>query len=130
MKQQGNSWSGFWKSLGFALQGLKIFFRQEPNGRTHLMVTLLVLVLGFLLKISSLEWISIIVCIVLVFMAEIFNTALENLCDVISPEIDPRIKIIKDLSAAAVLVSVMGSVACGLIVFIPRIYNFFSAFPE
>ena len=121
MKQQNFSPKKRIKSFSYALNGLKILFREEHNSWIHLLVAVCAVVGGFLLKISATEWLAIVLAIGLVISLEIVNSAIENIADFISPEKHDVIKKIKDLSAAAVLVSALTALAIGLIVFLPKI---------
>jgi diacylglycerol kinase len=76
---------------------------------------------GFIFKLSITEWLFIIACSMLVLSLELINTAMEHLCDMITNEIHPAIKIIKDVSAAAVFITAAGSVVTGIIIFLPKI---------
>jgi diacylglycerol kinase len=84
----------------------------------------LAIIAGILLKISATEWLFIVLCSMLVLMLELINTAVEYLCDTITTDFHPVIKIVKDISAAAVLISAAGSVITGLIIFLPKIIGF------
>jgi len=96
--------------------------REEPNARIHLVAAIFVILIGFLLKITPLEWIAILFAIGFVFAMEMVNTALENLCDFVSPEKHEMIKKIKDLSAAAVLVSAIVAAVIGFLVFFKYVF--------
>ena len=109
------------KSIGYALEGLKTLFKEEPNAIIHGAITLMVIFLGFYFEVSKTEWITLLIMIGLVFSLELINTAIENLCNLISMEKNVQIKRIKDLSAAAVLVAAIIAVLIGCIVFIPKI---------
>lgn len=111
------------KSFVFAFAGLKILQKEEHNFRIHLVAAILVVAAGFILKISSYEWIAIVLAIGFVFVVEILNTAIENITDFISPDEHPSIKRIKDMAAAAVLISAIVAVIIGLIVFLPEIFS-------
>ncbi|MBK7182865.1 MAG: diacylglycerol kinase family protein [Bacteroidetes bacterium] len=110
------------KSFGYALQGLKSFFKTQHNAWIHVAATVVVIVAGFVFKVSLMEWIALSFAIALVFISELFNTAIEFLCDKISPELDPRIKLVKDISAAAVLIAAIVAVVVGAIVFVPKVF--------
>jgi diacylglycerol kinase (ATP) len=110
------------KSFGYALQGLKSFFKTQHNAWIHVAATIVVIVAGLLFKVSLMEWIALSFAIALVFISELFNTAIEFLCDKISPELDPRIKLVKDISAAAVLIAAIVAVVVGAIVFVPKVF--------
>lgn len=104
--------------------GVSVLWKEEHNARIHIITSFIVLTLSFLLNLSSTEWLIILVLIALVLSLEIINTAIENICDYISPEWHQAIKKIKDLSAAAVFLAAMISVVCGIIIFLPKLCDF------
>ena len=110
------------KSFKYAFNGLKLFFVNDHNGRVHLFVAIIAIGLSFYLKISNSEWIAVLTVIAAVFVAEIINSSIEKLADVVSQEIHPKIKIVKDLAAAAVLVAAFLALAVGGIVFLPKLF--------
>lgn len=110
------------KSFKYAFNGLKLFFTNDHNGRIHLFAAVAVIALSFYLKLSGLEWIAILSVISAVIVAEIINSSIEKLADVVSPEIHPKIKIVKDLAAAAVLFAAFLAIAVGLIIFLPKLF--------
>ncbi|MFC3563109.1 diacylglycerol kinase family protein [Pedobacter jamesrossensis] len=110
------------KSFKYAFEGLKFFFVNEHNGRVHFGAAFFAIGLSFYLKISNLEWIAIISVIAVVFTAEIFNSAIEKLADAVTLEINPQIKIIKDLAAGAVLVTAVLAALVGGIIFLPKLF--------
>ncbi len=114
------------KSFTYAFNGLKVLFQEEHNSRIHLFATVCVIIAGALLKLSALEWAAVAFAVGLVFSGEIFNSAIEDLSDVVCPERDDRIKKVKDLAAAAVLVNAITAAAIGLLVFVPKIIQLFS----
>jgi diacylglycerol kinase len=111
------------KSFGYAFSGLKILITEEHNARIHLFAAACVVAAGIYFKLSSYEWIALAFAIGLVFALEIVNSSIENLADFITPNHDDRIKKIKDLAAAAVLIGAMTALAIGLIIFLPKIIN-------
>jgi diacylglycerol kinase len=108
-------------SFRFAFEGMQKFFREEHNARIHLAATLTVLVAAWFFGVSLHELILLIVVTGFVWAAEIFNTAIEKLLDFLSPQYDPRVKLIKDLSAAAVLIAAGAALVTGSLIFIPKI---------
>lgn len=112
------------KSFTYAFAGLKQFFQTQHNAIIHALATVMAVVIGFLLKLSPNEWIFIIIVIAMVWAAELFNTAIEAVCDMITLEKHPKIKFIKDVSAAAVLVSALAALLTGLIIFLPKIFKY------
>jgi diacylglycerol kinase len=121
MKNKGFSISKRLKSFAFAFNGLKILFKEEHNSIIHLIVTLLVITASIYFELNTYEWIAVIFSIGLVFTAEIMNTAIENIADFLTTEKNDKIKIIKDLSAAAVLVSTITAVTIGAMIFLPKL---------
>ncbi len=113
-------------SFRYAFQGLADLFRSQPNARIHLFATLVVVVAGWGLHISHLEWLALVICVAMVMALEAMNTALEYLTDLVSPEFHPLAGKVKDVAAAAVLIGAFGAVVVGLIVFIPRIILLFT----
>ena len=113
------------KSFTYAFNGLKVLLREEHNSRIHLFATVCVVVAGVLLKISLLEWVAVAFAVGLVFSGEIFNSSVEDLSDVVCPERDERIKKVKDMAAAAVLVNAITAAVIGFLVFLPKIIQLF-----
>ena len=111
------------KSFRYAFSGLRVLVREEHNARIHLFATVCVIVMGVLFRISCIEWVAVSLAIGLVFGMEAVNSAVENICDFVCPERDARIKKIKDLAAAAVLLSAIAALAVGLFIFIPKIMS-------
>jgi diacylglycerol kinase len=109
------------KSFGYAFQGVSLFFRNERNGRLQVLIACFVLLAGILFSISITEWLIIFLFMALVLSLEMLNSALEKLCDLISPDWHPQIKVIKDMAAGAVLWSSIMSIIAGLCLFIPKI---------
>ena len=111
-------------SFRHAFDGLSHFFKFERNSIVHLIISVLVIILGFLLKISLVEWGLIIITIALVLGSELLNTAVEKACDKIQPEFDPSIKVIKDLAAGSVLIFAIASIILGILIFLPPLIRF------
>lgn len=109
------------KAFGFAFYGLFLFFKMERNGKIQLALALLVIACGIALQITSHEWIYILLCIAAVLSLEMLNSVLEKLCDVICADFNPSIKIIKDVSAGAVLLTSIISAVIAAIIFLPKI---------
>lgn len=105
--------------FSYACTGIKLIWREERNFKIEVLIAVLVVILGWILHISSFEFAMVILAISIVLATEAFNTALEELCDKFQPTHDPHIAKIKDLGAAAVLLSSIGAGIVGLIIFIP-----------
>lgn len=109
----------------YAFNGLKILIKEEHNAQIHIAATVLVIIAGLVLKISSTEWIAIIFAVGLVFAAEILNTSIENLADFVSPAKHNQIKRAKDLAAAGVFVCAVSAILIALFIFLPKILSLF-----
>ena len=111
------------KSFAYALQGMAQLVRTQPNARVHALATVLVCTGGIYFSLGRMEWLWLIAAIVLVWSAEAFNTALEELADAVHPEQHPGIGRAKDAAAAAVLITALGAAVIGVLVFLPHLAN-------
>ena len=111
--------------FGDAFRGIWITFREERHMQFHFFVAIAVLLCAIFFNLVVWEWCAVLFCIALVFMAEILNTALENMCDAITEEKNPLIRNAKDMGAGAVLVAAILAMVVGLIIFIPKIESLF-----
>lgn len=109
------------KSFHFAFQGLGEAFRKEPNFRVHILSALVAFGAAFYLSFNLFEWIILAFTVCLVIIAELMNTAVESLVDIVSPEIKQEAKLAKDVLAAAVFVSALLSLLVGGLLFVPKI---------
>lgn len=107
----------FLKSVQHATRGLFVFFRTERNGKIQLSASLIAIVSGLYFHITAGEWCWIIACIISVIAMEMINTAIEHICNMISPDYHPAVKNIKDISAGAVWLTAIGAAVIGMIVF-------------
>jgi diacylglycerol kinase len=113
------------KSFGYAFNGLKILLLTQPHARLHAIATVIVLIAGKILQLGLWEWVAILLCIGMVWMAEALNTALEFLADEVSLEKRDRIGNAKDVAAGGVLITAMISIAVAVIVFRNHLPAFF-----
>lgn len=109
------------KSFSYALKGLVKVFREENNFKVQTFAGILVIFLAYYLKISRLEWLSLIIVVGLVVLTETLNSAVERVSDVLKPRINTYVKEIKDIMAAAVMISAVMAIVVGLIIFLPYI---------
>lgn len=108
-------------SFRYAIEGFISSFKTERNMKIHILAMILVIISGLILKISTIEWCISTIMIVLVISAELFNTAIETIVDMICPEKNEKAKLAKDISAAAVLALAIGAIVIGIIIFVPKI---------
>ncbi len=105
------------RSIGFALEGLKTMLLKERNFKIHCVAFICVCIFSATLRITNLEWIAVLLASGLVLASEMFNTAIEKLCNLYSSEKMPQIKIIKDVAAACVLLSCVLAVVIAFLIF-------------
>lgn len=108
-------------SFKYAFNGLIDTYRTEQSVWIYIPVALLVISAGFLLKISTFEWLIIILILGIILSLELINTALEAVVDLATDKYHPLAKKAKDTVSAAVLVFAITAVIIGLIIFIPKI---------
>lgn len=114
------------RSFRFAGRGIIDLFRYENNAKVHLLVAIVVIVVGSWLQFSVTEWAIILTQIGLVWAAEAVNTAIEKLCDVVSPGHNPTIGTVKDLAAGAVLIVSIVAVIVGVLLIGSKLISLFS----
>lgn len=111
-------------SFRYAFYGVREAYKGEQNLKIHTVMAILVVLFGFLLQISFIEWFICLVLIGLVLMAEFFNTAIEYVVDLASPDVHPLAKLAKDTASAGVLMMAIISAIVGLMIFVPEIIEF------
>lgn len=107
------------KSFAYAWKGIKSFLSKEPNAWIHCTAIVTVTLGGFAFGITRTEWLIVILCFALVLAAEAFNTAIERLVNLVSPDYHPVAGDVKDVAAGAVLICAIAAAIIGLIIFIP-----------
>lgn len=104
------------RSFRFAGRGIIDLFQYENNAKVHLLAAFCTVGVGFWLRFSITEWAIILTQIGLVWAAEAVNTAIEKLCDVVSPGHNPTIGKVKDMAAGAVLILTIVAVVVGVLI--------------
>ena len=115
----------FFRSFGYALDGLKYAFKYEQNMTAHIIATILVILAGIFFKLTFTEWLLVILVIGLVVATELINTSIEAVVDLTCKEINPIAKIAKDTGAAAVLVFALTAIVLAICIFGPKIIALF-----
>ena len=115
----------FINSFKYPISGLRYAYKNEQNLEVDIGIAVLVVILGFLFKISVSEWAILTITVGLVMSFELINTALEAVVDLITDKYHPLAKVAKDTSAAAVLILAIVSIIEGLIIFLPKIISLF-----
>jgi diacylglycerol kinase (ATP) len=123
MRSFGTSFTftGRLRSVRFAVQGIRTMLASQHNAWVHAGSSLAVIIAGLIFRLGTIEWCGLILAMMAVWTAEALNTAFEFLCDVASPDFHPMVAKSKDVAAGAVLLSAIGSVAVGLLIFIPHV---------
>lgn len=114
---------GFIKGFEFAFKGLVYAFSTQINFKFHVFAALSAVALGLYVNLNYNEWLWISTAILMVLIIELLNTAIEVLVNLVSPGYNPKAGIIKDVSAAAVLIAAVFAIAVGLFIFIPKLFN-------
>ena len=116
----------FSQSIEFALTGIRTVFQDERNMHSHLILGIITILFGFIFQLNKWEWLWILLCVFLVIIMEIVNTAFENVVDMVTDFHFHSIgKKIKDMAAGAVLITALFAVIVGCIIFLPKIYQLF-----
>ncbi|MDB5204082.1 MAG: diacylglycerol kinase [Candidatus Taylorbacteria bacterium] len=114
----------FFFSVKCASKGIKTVLKEEQNFQIEIIIAIFTILLGIFLDINNIEMIMIIISIIIVLTGEMVNTAVEDLCNKIEPHHDSTIGKIKDIMAGFVLITSIGTVVVGLIIFLPKILTF------
>ena len=108
-------------SFTFAINGIVYALTTQQNVIIHLISTLVVIIVSFILRLTQIEWAVITLTISSVWIAELFNTAIEKTVDLYTTDQHPLAKIAKDVSAGAVLICALCSIIIGLLIFVPKL---------
>lgn len=108
--------------IGFrhAWEGVKYAFTSQPNFKVHTIAALTALTTGLIVQLPLIEWLILLLTISLVLSAEMINTALESMTDLIEEKYHQNAKIAKDVSAGMVLLTALTSVIVGVVLFLPK----------
>jgi len=101
------------RSFGYALKGMKVLITTQPHAQLHAVATVVVIGTGWWLHFQPWEWVAVLICIGMVWMAEALNTALELLADEVDRNHRPGIGLAKDMAAAGVLIAAIASALVG-----------------
>ena len=115
------------KSFGPAISGLIYLFKNENNIKFHLIAFLVVVTLGLMCNITRYEWGMLLISSSIVLVSEGINTAMERIADLVETTNNPKIKVIKDVAAASVLISALFSIVIGILIFFPYLKIHFFA---
>ena len=109
------------KSFTYAFSGIIKSIKNEHNIRIHILLLIVAIIIAMMLKINYLEWCLLFIVIAMVITAELFNSAIEKLSDIVNPDWNKKVMLLKDYSAGAVLVTAIVSLIVGCLIFVPKI---------
>lgn len=109
------------RSFTYAFKGIAEVVRHQPNMQIHVVIMMLVLLVAFFLPLHATDWAVLAICMGMVLSAELFNSALEYLTDLVSPDYHPLAGKAKDAAAGAVLVCAFVAVLVGLLIMGPKL---------
>jgi diacylglycerol kinase (ATP) len=115
----------WWRSANFAIEGILHAAKTQRHLRYHYFSAATVLLLSYVLGVSRIEFLIITLSVIAVLLAEMFNTAIETMVDMVSPELSEKARIAKDISAGAVLVTAFGVAVIGYIILFPYLRDAF-----
>ncbi len=113
---------GIWESFKFATRGLIYLFLFHRNMRIIFLLGIAAVLAGFAFRLNAIELVALSITVALVFMAEIFNTAIEMLMNMLTVKYHIRIKLVKDIAAGVVLITALNAIAIGYILFIRKLH--------
>lgn len=119
-EKRNRSWV---RKFADAFAGCWVGIRGQKSFLVHFVFTAAVLILGTIFRISTIEWLVIVLCITSVLVAEMFNSSVERLAKAVTDEFDDHVKDGLNIASGAVLIAAIGSVVCGLVIFGPRLWN-------
>ena len=122
MERKRFLWKERLASFAYAWAGIRQAFKTEHNTWIHLFLTITSVIAGLILQIEKWDWIALVIVITMVWVAELFNTCIEKIMDFISTEKHPQIKLVKDVAAAAVLITAFSAIIVGLLIFVPKLF--------
>lgn len=113
--------SGFMRSLKIAFKGIAYLFIYHRNMRLIFILGILAFLLGLHFKLKGIELAALCITITLVFMAEIFNSAIELMMNILTEECHVRIRLVKDIAAGIVVLTCLNAIAVGYILFLRKL---------
>lgn len=110
-------------SFSYAFSGWRYVLTTQPNARIHAVISVAVMALALWLEVGRLEWVGLLLTLMIVWMAEFTNTAIEIVVDMVMPDPHPLAKAAKDVAAATVLVGALGAVLVGGLILGPPLWQ-------
>jgi undecaprenol kinase len=115
----------FFRSFHYAFRGLKYMLKNEQNFQIEVLVGIFIVILMFLFPTRALEKIALFIVIFATLAIELVNSMFERVVDILKPRVHPYAQLVKDITAAAVLLSCVGAIIVGVIIFYPYIKDLF-----
>ncbi|WP_434511380.1 diacylglycerol kinase family protein [Desulfitobacterium sp. AusDCA] len=114
----------FWQSLGHARRGIQYSFKTQKHFQFHILAGSIVIIAAGMIQVTRLEWVLLFIAIGSVLAAEVINTAIELVVDLVQPNYHPIAGMAKDVAAGAVLVAAIQAVIIGFLIFGPPLMRF------
>lgn len=112
-----------YRAFGCAMRGIATAIKTERNMKIHIAAALIVFIAAAMLQLDRVRWLFLVVAVGMVFVAELMNTAVEAVVDLISPEEHVLARVAKDTAAGAALVAAVFAVVIGIIVFYEPVWE-------
>ena len=121
-KKKRTGFKGFLDTNLYSISGIINYYMNEKSGRRHLIAVFLQIILIILFKVNSMEFIILLILMCLILSIELINTAIESICDLVSPEYNKLIKVAKDSGSGATYVISILTAIVNLIIFLPKLF--------
>jgi diacylglycerol kinase len=113
----------FFKSVKYAARGIIYVFKNEQNFKIQIAAAVCVIILMFVFELRTSEIIILLLLITSVLVLELLNSALEKFIDILKPRLSYQVEIVKDMMAAMVFITALGSAIIGVLIFWPHIFK-------
>lgn len=119
------SFKGLLKILKYSFEGLAYFYKHERSAIIHILSALVLIVGGIIINMNAMEWLIVVLLLLSTLSTELLNTSIEAVCDLVSPEYNPLVKIAKDTGSAATFVLSLALFIATALIYIPKIVSLF-----
>lgn len=110
-------------SVSNAWSGIANVYVQEQNFRIQIFASIIVFAAGYFFSLNRWEWIILFLLATMILLLELLNSAVEQMADLMRPRLMHHVKLVKDMTAGAVLIASFGSIIVGILIFLPHIFE-------
>ena len=125
IKDRNISANSIFDVIKYSINGIVSYAKEGKSIIMYVACSIIEIIMGFLYHVNGLEWILIICILGFILSIELVNTAIEKVCDAVTTEYNPLIKIAKDCGSAATFVIFIVAIMLNVIIFAPKIYSLF-----